>query len=226
MEDLKNWQTKFKPCEYSAKLLNKLILLNEETTQPVDIREIIKAIYYAKKYHDSQMRQSGEPYYSHPIEVAYMVAEYTAQEIHQLFRTDMIVTSLLHDTIEDTALTKEMIAQIFGSNVASQVEALTRIKPYGKISSKEILNLLSQQKRFDVALIKLFDRIHNLQTLGVKSPEKALKIVKETIAYFVTLCFYLEIPTAEQQLTDLCYQNLPITHNPLDLGSVKKILIV
>ncbi|HJD57259.1 HD domain-containing protein [Candidatus Tisiphia endosymbiont of Ptychoptera albimana] len=226
MEDLKNWQTKFKPCEYSAKLLNKLILLNEEVTQPVDIREIIKAIYYTKKYHDSQMRQSGEPYYSHPIEVAYMVAEYTAQEIRQLFRTDMIVTSLLHDTIEDTALTKEMIARIFGSNVASQVESLTRIKPYGKISSKEILNLLSQQKRFDVALIKLFDRIHNLQTLGVKPPEKALKIVKETIAYFVTLCFYLEIPTAEQQLTDLCYQNLPITHDPLDLGSVKKILIV
>lgn len=222
MEDLKNWQTKFKPCEYSAKLLNKLILLNEEVTQPVDIREIIKAIYYAKKYHDSQMRQSGEPYYSHPIEVAYMVAEYTAQEIRQLFRTDMIVTSLLHDTIEDTALTKEMIARIFGSNVASQVESLTRIKPYGKISSKEILNLLSQQKRFDVALIKLFDRIHNLQTLGVKPPEKALKIVKETIAYFVTLCFYLEIPTAEQQLTDICYQNLPITHDPLDLGSVKK----
>ncbi len=56
------------------------------------------------------MRQSGEPFYSHPIEVAYMVAEYTAQEICQLFRTDMIVTSLLHDTIEDTALTKEMIA--------------------------------------------------------------------------------------------------------------------
>ncbi|WP_341750447.1 hypothetical protein [Candidatus Tisiphia endosymbiont of Sialis lutaria] len=97
------------------------------------------------------------------------------------------------------------------------MEALTRIKPYGKISSKEILNLLSQQKRFDVALIKLFDRIHNLQTIGVKSPEKALKIVKETIAYFVTLCFYLEIPTAEQQLADLCYQNLPITHDPLAL---------
>ena len=156
MEDLKNWQTKFKPCEYSAKLLNKLILLNEKVTHPVDIREIIKAIYYAKKYHGSQMRQSGAPYYSHPIEVSYMVAQYTAQEVPTLFKTEMIVTSLLHDTIEDTILTEEMIARIFGSQVASQVEALTRIKPYGKISSKETLDLLSQQNRFDVVFIKLF----------------------------------------------------------------------
>ncbi|WP_425362968.1 HD domain-containing protein [Candidatus Tisiphia endosymbiont of Hybos culiciformis] len=215
MEDITNWWKKFKSCEYSDKLLNKLILLNNKATDPVDIREIIKAIYYAKKYHGSQMRQSGDPYYSHPIEVAYMVAEYTAQEVQPLFKTDMIITSLLHDTIEDTTLTEEMIARIFGSNVASQVEALTRVKPYGKISSKETLDLLSQQKRFDVLLIKLFDRIHNLQTLGAKSPEKALKIVKETIGYFITRCFYLEIPTAEQQLINLCYQSLSIDYKPL-----------
>ncbi|MCC8371848.1 MAG: HD domain-containing protein [Rickettsia endosymbiont of Pseudomimeciton antennatum] len=222
MEDIDNWQAKFECCEYSAKLLNKLILLNEKATDPIDIREIIKAIYYAKKYHGSQMWQSGVPYYSHPIEVACMVAEYTAKEVHQLFKTEMIVTSLLHDTIEDTALTEEMIARIFGSNVASQVEALTRIKPYGKISSKEILNLLSQQKRFDVILIKLFDRIHNLQTLETKSPEKALRIIKETIAYFITICFYLEIPTVEQQLIDLCYKNLPINPAPVLYISLSK----
>ncbi|WP_425364618.1 HD domain-containing protein [Candidatus Tisiphia endosymbiont of Mystacides longicornis] len=186
MEDIDNWRVKFESCKYSTKLLNKLILLNEKVNDPVDIDEITKAIYYAKKYHGSQMRQSGDPYYSHPIEVSYMVAQYTAQEIPTLFKTEMIVTSLLHDTIEDTILTEEMIARIFGSQVASQVEALTRNKSYGKISSKDTLDLLSQQKRFDVALIKLFDRIHNLQTIRAKSPEKALKIVKETIRYFVT----------------------------------------
>ncbi|MFP3018207.1 MAG: HD domain-containing protein [Candidatus Tisiphia sp.] len=214
MEDIDNWQIKFKSCEYSAKLLSKLISLNEKVTHPVDIREIIKAIYYAKKYHGSQMRQSGEPYYSHPIEVAYMFASYTAQAVHQLFNTNMIVTSLLHDTIEDTKLTEEMITQIFGSTIASQVEALTRIKPYGKISAKETLDLLIQQEKYDVALIKIFDRIHNLQTLGARSPEKALKVVKETIGYFITLCIRLEIPTAEQQLVNLCYKNLPINSIP------------
>ncbi|WP_417905560.1 HD domain-containing protein [Candidatus Tisiphia endosymbiont of Micropterix aruncella] len=214
MEDIDNWQIKFKSCEYSARLLSKLILLNEKVVHPVDIREIIKAIYYAKKYHGSQMRQSGEPYYSHPIAVAYIFASYTAQAVHQLFNTNMIVTSLLHDTLEDTTLTEEMIAQIFGSLVASQVEDLTRVKPYGKISSKETLDLLIQQEKYDVALIKIFDRIHNLQTLGAKSPEKALKIVKETIGYFITLCIRLEIPTAEQQLINLCYKNLPINSIP------------
>ncbi|OZG31522.1 MULTISPECIES: HD domain-containing protein [Rickettsieae] len=208
MEDIANWQAKFECCDYSDKLLNKLILLNNKVPYPVDIREIIKAIYYAKKYHGSQRRQSGEPYYSHPIEVAYMVAQYTAQEIPTLFKTEMIVTSLLHDTIEDTALTEEMIARIFGSIVANQVEGLTRIKPYGKISAKETLDLLFQQERYDVILIKLFDRIHNLQTLRAKSSEKALKIVKETVGYFITLCVQLEIPIAERQLTKLCYQNL------------------
>ena len=96
--------------------------------------EVKKGIYYAKKYHGSQMRQSGEPYYSHPIEVAYMLAQYTALEIPRLFRTDMIVTALLHDTIGDIQLTKKMIAYIFGSQVASQVEELTRVNPHGKIS--------------------------------------------------------------------------------------------
>ncbi|MCC8483898.1 MAG: HD domain-containing protein [Rickettsia endosymbiont of Labidopullus appendiculatus] len=216
MEDIENWQAKFECCEYSAKLLGKLSLLNKQVPHPVDINEITKAIYYAKKYHGSQMRQSGEPYYSHPIEVAYMVAQYTTQEIPILFKTEMIVISLLHDTIEDTTLTESMITRIFGSQVASQVEALTRIKPYGKISAKETLDLLYQQRKFDVILIKLFDRIHNLQTLGAKSPEKAMKIIKETMGHFITLCAFLEIPTAERQLIKLCYQNISII--PLVLG--------
>ncbi len=68
----------------------------------------------AKKYHGTQRRQSGELYYSHPIEVAYKVADFR-------FTTDVLVTSILHDTIEDTELTKEMIATIFNSRIATQV---------------------------------------------------------------------------------------------------------
>ncbi|WP_417905608.1 HD domain-containing protein [Candidatus Tisiphia endosymbiont of Micropterix aruncella] len=211
MEEINYWDnSRYQSCAYAERLLNELMLLNTKVKQPVNIYEVKKGIYYAKKYHGSQMRQSGEPYYSHPIEVAYMVAQYTALEIPRLFRTDMIVTALLHDTLEDTELTKKMIAYIFGSKVASQVEDLTRVKPHGKISSAETLNLLFQQKKYDVALIKIFDRIHNLQTLGAKSPEKAKKIIQETIEHFVTLCAYLEIPRAEQELIKLCYQNLPI----------------
>ena len=83
-------------CFYSDKLVNKLKKLNDKLKNRVDIVEIQRAIYYAKKYHGNQMRQSGEPFYSHPIEVAYMISDY-------LFRTDILVTSILHDTIEDSA---------------------------------------------------------------------------------------------------------------------------
>ncbi|MFU7500695.1 MAG: HD domain-containing protein [Candidatus Tisiphia sp.] len=209
MEDINYWDnSKYAPCQYATRLLDKLCKINEEVNRSINIDEVKKAIYYAKKYHGSQMRQSGEPYYSHPIEVAYMVAEYAASEIPSYFRTDMIVTSILHDTIEDTKLTEKMIEYIFGSIVASQVEDLTRVKPHGKISSKEILDLLYQQKKYDVAFIKIFDRIHNLQTIGVKSPEKARKIIEETIEEFIRLAIHLEAIGLEKKLIELCYQYL------------------
>ncbi|WP_375332490.1 MULTISPECIES: HD domain-containing protein [unclassified Candidatus Tisiphia] len=209
MEDSNYWDnSKYAPCQYATRLLDKLRKMNEEVNRPIDIDEVIKAIYYAKKYHGSQMRQSGEPYYSHPIEVAYMISDY-------LFRTDIIVTSILHDTIEDTILTEKMIAYIFGEQVASQVEDLSRNKPHGKISSAEIMESLYRQKKYDVALIKLFDRKHNLQTLGAKSLEKARKIIEETLKRFITFSIYLEdriegVLKIEERITELCYQNLPI----------------
>ncbi|MEY4463659.1 MAG: hypothetical protein RLZZ81_630 [Pseudomonadota bacterium] len=210
MEDLSSWKEKFEVCVYSKKLLDKVEYLNTKVKNPVDIEEVKKGIYYARKYHGSQMRQSGEPYYSHPIEVAIMLAAFVAEEAPKLFTSIMINAALLHDTIEDTELTEEMIAEIFGSEVAKHVEGLTRIKSYGKITAQESLNLLVRQKRYDTALIKLFDRIHNVQTLGAKSPEKARKIIEETLINFVGTALYLEIPNIKQKLIKLCYQNLNV----------------
>ncbi|WP_341756066.1 MULTISPECIES: HD domain-containing protein [unclassified Candidatus Tisiphia] len=207
----------YQSCEYAERLINELILLNTKVKQPIDIDVVKKGIYYAKKYHGSQMRQSGEPYYSHPIEVAYMVAQYTALRIPKYFRTDMIVTALLHDTIEDTQLTEKMIFYVFGDQVASQVQDLTRVKPHGKISSAETLNILFQQKKYDVALIKIFDRIHNLETLGAKSPEKIKKVIQETMEEFIIVSMYLRIPIITQKLVALCYQNLSISQKTLSM---------
>lgn len=190
-------------CCYSKKLVNKLLKLNEQSNNKIDIIGVKRAIYFAKKYHGEQTRQSGEPYYSHPLEVAYMVADY-------LFRTDAIVTAILHDTIEDTILTQEMISDIFGVQIASQVEDLTRIKTSRKISSAEMLELLYKQKKYDILLIKLFDRLHNMQTLGAKSPEKVQKIIAETLVSFISFAVYFEIPELSNRLTDLCYQGLAV----------------
>ena len=78
------------------------------------------------------MRQSGDPYYSHPIEVTIMLAEFVAEEAPKLYNIIMLQAALLHDTIEDTELTEEAITEIFGLDVAKHVEGLTRIKSYGK----------------------------------------------------------------------------------------------
>ena len=183
-------------CKYSIKLIEKLKLL--DTENKLDFKLINKAIYYAKKYHGTQKRDSGEPYYSHPLEVAYMVSDY-------LFRTDIIITSILHDTIEDTSLTFEMIQSEFGSLVASQVADLSRVKVAGnKISSAEMVKSLWLQKKYDLLLVKLFDRLHNIQTIGVKSPEKIHKIIEETISTFLVLAVYLNIADAEKEIIQLC----------------------
>jgi len=141
MEDVNCWLEKFEECSYSNKLLTKLLLLNKTSDNKIDITEVKKAIYYARKYHGEQKRQSGEPYYSHPIEVAFMVSDY-------LLRTDILVTSILHDVLEDTKMTFEMIKAIFGERVANQVMDLTRIKGDGnKISSEAMVNSLWLQKK-------------------------------------------------------------------------------
>lgn len=178
------WEAKFQICHHSERLLNKIIIFNQNATYPVDIH---------------QVRLSGVPYYTHPIEVAFMVCDY-------LFETDAIVTSLLHDTLEDTALTYPGIVELFGELIADQVEGLTRIKPSGKITSAELVKQLWVEGKYKIILIKLFDRIHNLQTIFAKSPEKQKKIVNETLKYFLALGDILEVPSLTEVLYKTCYE--------------------
>lgn len=198
MKDLYCWKLRYKPCAYSNRLLEKLLLLNAKSKIKLEIEEVLKAIFYAKKYHADQKRQSGEPFYSHPIEVAYMVSDY-------LFTTDTIVVSILHDTLEDTELSFEMMGEIFGKAVANQVMDLTRIQKDGyKVSSARMVESLWLQKKYDLLLIKQFDRLHNIQTIGVKSPEKIKKIVSETLNSFIILSEYLKLPNISKEMQLLC----------------------
>ena len=200
MEDVNCWLEKFKECSYSGRLLKKLLLVNKTTLHKIDITQVKKAIYYARKYHGNQKRQSGEPYYSHPLAVAFMIADY-------LPKTDIIITSILHDCIEDTALTFDMIKELFGSIVAEQVYDLTRVKAKGnKISSADLVDSLWQQQKYEVLLIKIFDRLHNMKTINSKSPEKIAKTVNETLRYFLPLSEVLETPELCDYLYDECYK--------------------
>jgi (p)ppGpp synthase/HD superfamily hydrolase len=193
-----------KPCYYSNRLIGKLKLL--DTENKLDFILINKAIYYAKKYHGNQLRKSGEPYYSHPLEVAYLFSEYVEKEELQYYTTDLIVTAILHDTIEDTVLTKEMIAKNFNASIANKVDDLTRIKVDRKISAGDTLELLYPQNKKDILYIKIFDRLHNMQTISFMPEAKRNKIVDETIEYFVSLCSILGLYEVKKELIMLSYQ--------------------
>lgn len=164
---------------YAIRLLDKLKLLDTKNVLNFDL--IDKAIYWSKIYHVNQFRKSGEPFYSHPVEVAYMVSDYN-------LKTDVIVASILHDIVEDTKVTVEMIQGTFGSRIAEMVDRLTRNRPDGsKLSVEEILNNAYDLKDKEVLLIKLFDRLHNIQTIESIAPEKQKKIAQETLQDIISL---------------------------------------
>ena len=161
------------PCYYSARLIEKLESLDTEKSLDFDL--IHKAIYWAKMYHDGQFRKSGEPFYTHPLEVAYLVSEYK-------LTTNVIVTAILHDVVEDSDATVEMIIDAFSWRIAEMVDRLTRDRSDGsKLSVEEILNNAYEKDDKDVLLVKVVDRLHNMQTIGSMGDKKQNEIAIETL---------------------------------------------
>jgi (p)ppGpp synthase/HD superfamily hydrolase len=190
------------PCQYSIRLIEKLKSL--DTKNVLDLELINKAIYWAKKYHGEQKRKSGEAYYTHPLEVAYMISDYK-------LKTDVIVASILHDIIEDTEVTYGMILENFGQRIAEMVDRLTRDRLDGsKLSVEEILNNAYRLKDNDVLLIKLFDRLHNIKTLSIKPLAKIIEESKQTIELFILLSIYLQNSDIENAILQECCKNLSI----------------
>ena len=184
------------PCKYSIRLIEKL--KSSDTKNILNFDLINKAIYWAKKYHGNQKRKSGEPYYTHPLEVAYMISD------HKL-KTDVIVASILHDIIEDTEVTVEMIEGTFGQRIAEMVDMLTRDRPDGtKLTIEEVINNAYKKADKEVLLIKLIDRLHNIQTIGSLSAKKIEKTITETLANFIASSMYLGLLEIESQLTESC----------------------
>lgn len=177
-------------CCYSELFITKLREQNNQNQ--VNIEYIKKGISFAKHYHGSQIRKSGEPYYSHPIAVATMVADY-------MFKENVIIGALLHDTLEDTTLTLSEIELEFNPRIAEIVDRLTRkIDPATgkKMSAGECFKKAQELGDIEVLLIKSCDRSHNLQTSSSLSLEKQQKILKETNEYFFPIFFKILSQTA------------------------------
>jgi GTP pyrophosphokinase len=146
-----------------------------------------RAYVYTVQKHGSQKRASGDPYFSHPVEVAGLMTELKLD-------VDTIITALLHDTVEDTLATIEEVERLFGPDVARLVDGVTKLSKIEAMSEKERAAenlrkfLLAMSEDLRVLLVKLADRLHNMRTLHyIKSEEKRRRIAKETMEIYAPL---------------------------------------
>ena len=172
-----------------------------------DISEIKKAYEFAKLLHEGQYRQSGEAYITHPLNVAYILAEMNADK-------DTICAGLLHDTVEDTKIINEDIATLFNPSVAKLVEGVTKISKLN-FSSKQAQNMANTRKIITgitedvrIIIIKLADRLHNMRTLQFKSEFKQKENAMETMDIFVPLAYYIGAYRMKSELEDISLQYL------------------
>ncbi len=172
-----------------------------------EIDTITRAYEYAKMLHNGQTRQSGEPYITHPVNVAYILAEMHAD-------CDTVCAGLLHDTLEDTNVKKEDIAHEFNQDVANLVDGVTKISKMN-FSTKEEQTLANTRKIITgitsdvrIIIIKLADRLHNMRTLQYKTPFKQKENALETMDIFVPFAYYIGAYSIKSELEDLSFKYL------------------
>ncbi|MGB3389581.1 MAG: bifunctional (p)ppGpp synthetase/guanosine-3',5'-bis(diphosphate) 3'-pyrophosphohydrolase [Pseudaminobacter sp.] len=172
-----------------------------------DVNEALlnKAYVYAMQKHGHQRRASGDPYFSHPLEVAAILTEMHMDEA-------TIAVALLHDTIEDTTATRQEIDELFGPDLGSLVEGLTKLKKLDLVSKKaeqaenlrKLLLAISEDAR--VLLVKLADRLHNMRTLDHMPESKRLRIAEETMDIYAPLAGRMGMQGMREELEELAFR--------------------
>lgn len=194
----------------------ELMAALKESNRPYDFDMITQAYEYADKAHEGQMRQSGEPYITHPISVARILVELGMD-------TETICAGLLHDVVEDTASTLDEIKKLFGADVALMVDGVTKLTKlsYSSKEQRQAENvrkmLLAMAKDVRVIIVKLADRLHNMRTgeywKEYKRREKAL----ETMEVYAPLADRLGIRSIKEELEDISLRFLdPIAYEEIE----------
>ena len=173
-----------------------------------DEKVLNRAYVFAMKAHGSQTRASGDPYFSHPLEVAGILTDYKVDSAS-------IITALLHDTIEDTDTTLKEIRKAFGKEVARLVDGVTKLTriEFQSDQAKQAENfrkfVLAMSEDIRVLLVKLADRLHNMRTLHyIDNPEKRRRIAMETMDIYAPLSERIGIQGMKSELEDLAFQEL------------------
>ncbi|EXI62356.1 guanosine-3',5'-bis pyrophosphate 3'-pyrophosphohydrolase [Mannheimia granulomatis] len=172
---------------------------------PEQIERVKRAYVIARDAHEGQTRSSGEPYITHPVAVASIIAEMKLDH-------EAVIAALLHDVIEDTPYTEEELAAEFGQSVADIVQGVSKLDKlkFRTRQEAEVANfrkmILAMTKDIRVVLIKLADRTHNMRTLGALRPDKRRRIAKETLEIYSPLAHRLGIEHIKNELEDLGFE--------------------
>lgn len=195
----------------------ELIAAVREARPKDDLAPIEKACRFAARYHSGQLRKSGEPYMSHPLAVARILAG---------MRMDVVCieTGLLHDIVEDTSVTVADIQKNFGDEVARCVDGVTKLSKINFTSAEDRQAenyrkmLLAMVNDIRVIIVKLADRLHNMRTLGFLSPERREHIARETLEIYAPIAHRLGMGKVRGELEDLAFQYL----DPAEYEAISK----
>ncbi|BBZ95784.1 UNVERIFIED_ORG: guanosine-3',5'-bis(diphosphate) 3'-pyrophosphohydrolase [Bradyrhizobium japonicum] len=198
-----------RPAKPRARMMRQYDLVERVRSYNPNTNEDLlnRAYVYAMKAHGSQTRASGDPYFSHPLEVAAILTDLKLDDA-------TIVAALLHDTIEDTEATRAEIDQIFGPEIGALVEGLTKLKRLELVSreAKQAENLrkllLAIADDVRVLLVKLADRLHNMRTLEFVPPESRRRIAEETLDIYAPLAGRMGMQEMREELEDLSFRTL------------------
>jgi guanosine-3',5'-bis(diphosphate) 3'-pyrophosphohydrolase len=184
-------------------LIERVRRYNPDTNEAL----LNRAYVYAMKAHGEQRRASGDPYFSHPIEVAAILTDLKLDDA-------TIAAALLHDTIEDTAATRADIDSLFGPDIGTLVEGLTKLKKLDLVTkeAKQAENLrkllLAIAADVRVLLVKLADRLHNMRTLDYMPPEARHRAAEETLEIYAPLAGRMGMHEMREELEDLAFREL------------------
>ncbi|MEC8918046.1 MAG: bifunctional (p)ppGpp synthetase/guanosine-3',5'-bis(diphosphate) 3'-pyrophosphohydrolase, partial [Pseudomonadota bacterium] len=170
-----------------------------------EIQQVKRAFYYAEQAHDGQQRRSGEPYVTHPLAVANILANMHMD--HQ-----SLMAAMLHDVIEDTSVSREALEAQFGEAVAELVDGVSKLtqitfedKAVAQAENFQKM-VMAMSRDIRVIIVKLADRLHNMRTLGALRPDKKRRIARETLEIYARIAGRLGINTIRVELEDLSFQ--------------------
>ncbi|MEK9797096.1 MAG: HD domain-containing protein, partial [Alphaproteobacteria bacterium] len=174
----------------------------------VDEDALNRAYVFAMKAHGNQKRASGDPYFSHPLEVAGILTNYHLD-------TASIITALLHDTVEDTEATSQQIAKLFGEEISQLVDGVTKLTQLELQSNRAMQAenfrklLLAMSRDIRVLLVKLADRLHNMRTIEhMSKPESRRRIAHETMDIYAPLAERIGMHDIKDELEDRAFREL------------------